>query len=235
MRRRLVDDAAIVEGTIALVGGTGNLGRGLALRLAAAGRRVRIGSRVAARATAAAGEIRARLTDVARAGTVEGGENAAVVRGAALVFLTVPFAALDAVVGDLAPLLGDAIVVDTVVPLAMRGDEVDVDPPAEGSVSAHLRARLPRARIVAALKTVPAVVLQDLAAPLEGDVLLAADDPEAAAAVAALLAELGDLRGRLVGSLDRAGLIEAATAITLNLNRRYGGHAQVRFPGLLRG
>jgi NADPH-dependent F420 reductase len=219
---------------IGLIGGTGSLGCGLAVRLAAAGYDVRIGSRAIERAHAAAEAGRARLAGAAASGALSGEENSSVARAAGIVMLTVPYGALESAVAPLASVLGGKIVVDAVVPLRREGEEFDLARPAEGSVSMRLRALLPGARLVAALKTVPAPVLQDLAAPLAGDVPIASDDAEAARAVAELVEHMGGLRPRLVGSLKRADLIEGVTAIALNLNRRYGGHANIQFLGLAR-
>jgi NADPH-dependent F420 reductase len=216
---------------IGLIGGTGSLGCGLAIRLAAAGYDVRIGSRAGERARKAAEAIAGRL-DADGASNVSGDENLAVAGAASIVVLTVPYGALESVTAPLASALAGKIVVDAVVPLRRDGDDFDLARPAEGSVSMQLRALLPGARLVAALKTVPAPVLQDLAAPLAGDVPIAADDAEAARTVAAIVARIGGLQPRLVGSLARAALIEGVTAIALNLNRRYGGHANVQFLGL---
>jgi hypothetical protein len=219
---------------IGVVGGTGQLGRGLALRFAAVGYGVLVGSRTPARARTAVEEIRDRLTAAAAppAGPLAGVANADAVAGADLVVLTVPYAAVDALASILRAIGPAGILVDTVVPLCVRDDEIGVARPPEGSASLHLRGLLPAVPVVAAFKTVAAATLQDLTTPLAGDLLLAGDDRAALERVGAVVARLGGLVPRTVGTLACAGLLESLAALEINLRRRYGGRAHFRLGGV---
>jgi hypothetical protein len=207
---------------VGLLGGTGTEGRALALRLVRSGREVVIGSRSADRAVRAAAEIRA----VAGDGRIAGTTNAEAAAAASIVFVTVPFAALDALVDTVADRLAGKIVVDVVNPLRFRDGWYETVSPPEGSVAEHLRARLPGARMVSGLKTVSAAALA-LDAPIGGDVLVCGDDHEAKAALCDLLAGIG---ATVIdaGPLRAARDIEHMGAFLLNLNRRLGATTSLR-------
>ena len=219
---------------LAIAGGTGPQGRGLALRLAAAGHRVLLGSRARERAVDVAGRLRARLAQAGEdaASEIIGVENCDAMQAASVVFLTVPFAALDALLAGCGELLAGKVVIDVSNPLAIATDHVVVTPVPEGSASAHVQRVVPSARVVAAFKNVAAKHLLALDAVAEGDVLLASDHADAKATAAALVRDIPILRPIDAGPLANAALLESITALELNLNRLHGAHTAIRILGL---
>jgi NADPH-dependent F420 reductase len=217
--------------TVGVLGGTGPQGRGLAVRLAAAGQRVLLGSRDAERAAEVAGQVAERAAGVAAAGTevsVRGGANVDVAGAADLVIVAVPFDGHGVTLAGLAPALVGKVVVDCVVPMAFdeRGAYV-LDVP-EGSVTQQAAALLPDSSVVGAFHHLSAVLLEDLAHDLEGDVMVVGDDRAATDAVQALAARLPGMRGVYAGRLRNARQVEALTVNLVSVNRRYKVHAGIR-------
>ena len=209
---------------VGIVGGTGDEGFGLAVRLAFAGVDVTIGSRAAERAEEAAGRVRDVLDD--RAAPVAGAENPAAVSGSDLVFVTVPYAGQAQIYRALTDHLdAGSIVCDTTSPLAtaVGGRPWQVVTPWHGSAAEQAKALLPKgARLVAGFHTVSAEALAELDRDLQGDALLCGADDEAKAAVGALAERIPNLRWGDAGDLSAARLLEPLTAILVRVNRRYG-------------
>ncbi|MDQ7850088.1 MAG: NADPH-dependent F420 reductase [Armatimonadota bacterium] len=215
---------------VAIIGGTGHLGLGLAARWAQAGRRVIIGSRQAAKALAAAQEALA-LTGESTDGAISGALNREAAAAAEVVVLTIPFAAQAAILSEVRPVVAGKVVVDTTVPLRQYAPPLLEEIPA-GSAAAQAQALLPEARVVAALHTVSQAVVRRVGQPLEGDVLICGDDDEAKAVVAALVADLG-ARALDAGGLTQAATLERLAALVIGLNQRYRRRAVgVRFTGI---
>jgi len=215
--------------SLALLGGTGALGLGLAARFAAAGLDLVIGSRSAARAREAAQSVQARLPSA----RVEGLLNAEAAHRGDMVILAVPWQALEALVVEVGPLLSGRIVIDPVVPLAVERGFADLAPvPASESVGEWLQRALGDARVVSALKNVPALDLGDADMTLAADVLLCGDDAGARDAVAALVRRVPGLRPVDAGELRNARYLEALTALIVNVNRRTKRRVAVRLTGL---
>jgi hypothetical protein len=214
--------------TISILGGTGNEGRGLALRWAKAGHHVVIGSRSAEKAQAAADEINARLG----VRTVFGTDNLAAAVTADIVVLTVPPEAQLATLEGVKSTLAGKILVDATA----RVDAKDPRPP-EGKASARLAQELlgPEVRVVAAFQNVPAHALKKLEHELASDVLVCADDLQARAAVVKL-AEAAGMQAYEAGGLDNAIVVEGLTALIISMNKRYksktGG---IRVSGISKG
>lgn len=194
---------------IAILGGTGSLGHGLAVRLCAAGHEVIIGSRDPGRATAAARRLR---LDNAR-----GAGNADAAREADLVVLAVPLEGHAAFVSSLSDALSGKIVIDATV--SMGAAKAFVPPPA-GSAAAETQALVPGARVVAAFHTLSAHLLADPSRLLEQDVLVCGDDAAARAQVIDLVSTIG-ARGVDAGGLAAAATIEALAVLIIGLNVRY--------------
>ena len=217
---------------LAILGGTGLQGRGLACRLAAAGLAVTLGSRDPDRAAAAAVEVhdfarRLAGSDLPR--PVTGGANADVVPDADVVVVSVPWAAHCDTLRELEPALRDLIVVDTVNPLGFddRGSYALSVP--DGSAAEQAAALLPRSRVVAAFHHVSAVLLLDPQLPtVDTDVLVLGDDRAAADLVIALAGLVPGMRGIFAGRLRNAGQVEGLTANLIAINRRYKAHAGIR-------
>jgi len=206
--------------TIALLGGTGKEGQGLALRFAAAGFRVVIGSREASKARKAAVALLDRLPGT----LISGGENSAIVPEADLVFLCVPFERAGELLDTCRPHWREGcIVVDTTVPLRFESGSVALIELAEPSGSQHLAARLPPGvPLVAAFKTISAYTLADLEARLDCDLMVCGDDPGARSSVIGAASALGSgLRVLDGGPLRHARALEAMCALAIGLNRRY--------------
>jgi coenzyme F420-0:L-glutamate ligase/NADPH-dependent F420 reductase len=200
---------------IAILGGTGALGGALALRLAKAGHEVWIGSRDPEKAKAFAAGLMVAVPQ----GRVHGSDLETSAERAELCFLAVPYAAHADTLSRIKPHVAGKVVVDATVPL--RPPKVGtVQLPPSGSAAVDAQALLgPEARVVSALQNIGA---EKLAAgqAVDGDVLVAADDGEAAGAVCALLAEIG-LRAWHVGPLANSAAAEAMTSVLIQINRRY--------------
>jgi hypothetical protein len=212
---------------IAIVGGTGKEGRGMAMRWAKAGHAVFIGSRDAARARAAADEL---FEQVGR--QLNGGDNHAAVAGADVVILSVPYSAHAETLRGLKDALVGKIVVDITVPLKppnVRRVNVPEGKAAALETQTILGAG---ARVVAALHHVSSVHLSDLDHAIDCDVLACSDDADALQIVMALIEELGT-RALDAGPLANAVALESLTPVLLHLNRRYKSPgAGIRFTGL---
>lgn len=227
----MTDGRAVEELVVGVLGGTGPQGRGLAVRLAAQGQRVLLGSRDADRAAEVAAEVAQRAATVAgdAAVSVTGGSNVDVAGAADLVIVAVPFAGHAATLADLATPLAGKIVVDCVVPMGF--DELgayvlDVE---EGSVAQQAAALLPDSHVVGAFHHLSATLLEDLSRPtIDGDVMVIGDDRGAMDTVQALAGRIPGMRGIYAGRLRNARQVEALTINLVSVNRRYKVHAGIR-------
>jgi 8-hydroxy-5-deazaflavin:NADPH oxidoreductase len=212
---------------VAVLGGTGQQGRGLARRLAMAGRTVLVGSRDAARAEQAAAELGA-----GGAAGIRGGTNADVARAADVVVVAVPWQGHAELLRELADDLAGKLVVDCVNPL--ERDERGPKPVAvpEGSAAEQAAALLPRSRVVAAFHHISAKVLLEGDEPDETDVLVVGDDREAKQVVMELADAIAGLRGVDAGPLRLARWVEGMTAVIIAVNRRYKTRAGLRVTGI---
>ncbi|MEM9144911.1 MAG: NADPH-dependent F420 reductase [Pseudomonadota bacterium] len=202
--------------TIAIIGGTGPQGRGLALRFARAGEPVAIGSRDAARAAEAAAELQALLGP--DAAPISGHDNESAVAAATeFVILSVPYAGHNATLEALKPHLADKILVDIVVPLA-AGDPKRVDMPPEGSATEAAQAILgPEIPVIGALHNVSAHTLNALDLSINCDVLVCGNGLDPRRKVMALIERLG-VTAYNAGDAQAARCIEAITPILIRIN-----------------
>ncbi len=218
--------------TIPIVGGTGALGFGLALRLAAAGRPVAIGSRDAGRAEEAAARVREQVPGA----QVEGLENARAAPRGPIVFLAVPFRAQSENLTNLKDALSEGqVLVDCTVPLAaaVSGKATRLLGVPQGSAAQQAQEMAPGGvTVVSALHTVSAATLGKLDAELDEDVLVAGDSQEAKRRVAALIDLIAGLRAVDAGRLEVARLIEGLTPLLISVNIRHKAHAGVKLTGL---
>jgi hypothetical protein len=199
--------------TIAILGGTGKEGTGLALRWAQAGYFVIIGSRSAERAAQAAAEVNSQLgIDTAR-----GMDNESAARAGNIAVLTVPPEAQMATLEGLKSALAGKILVDATA----RVDARDPKPPT-GQAAARMAQDLlgPEVRVVAAFQNVPAHALKKLDLELASDVMVCADDAGARAEVVKL-AEAAGMQAYEAGDLDNGIVIEGLTALIIAMNKRY--------------
>lgn len=202
--------------TIAIIGGTGPQGKGLALRFARAGVPVAIGSRDAARASEVAGELAAMLP--AGSASISGYDNAGAVAAAGeMVILSVPWSGHNATLESIKPGLEGKVLVDIVVPLA-EGDPKKVDMPPEGSATEAAQAILgPDIPVVGALHNVSATTLNNLEWDINCDVLVCGNKLDARKKVMALIETLG-VTAYNAGDAQAARCIEAITPILIRIN-----------------
>lgn len=214
---------------LAFVGGTGPEGLGLAIRFAASGHHVAIGSRSAERGEEGAAKVAAAVP----AASVSGAENAAAVEGADVVFLTFPYGGQAPTLEAIGSALDGAIVCDVVAPLEfVRGRgavALDVD---GASAAEEAAAALPNARVVSAFQNMSAEKLMELDKPVEADVLVCGDDPEAKAVLIALANEIDGVRGVDGGALANSRYVEMLTSLLINLNRVHKTQTSIRIAGV---
>ena len=218
---------------IAIIGGTGDQGKGLALRWARAGLAVTIGSRDAARAQAAAAEFNALAGGPV---ALVGRANAAAAASASIVVLTVPFAAQIATLKDIAPTLAPgSLLVDVTVPLepAVGGKPTRLLGVWAGSAAEQCRELVPATvEVVASFHNVGAEALAELTHDIECDILVCGDKRDAKERVRPLIAALPGCRYVDAGVLANARTVEALTALLIGLNIRYKKHTGIRIAGL---
>jgi hypothetical protein len=218
--------------TIPIVGGTGALGTGLALRWAKAGAPIAIGSRSAERAEEAA----AKLCQAVPGAEVEGLLNEDAARRAEIVFLTVPFRAQSENLNNLRGALQPGqILVDCTVPLAaaVSGKATRSLGVWQGSAAQQAQEMVPEGvTVVAALHTIGAPKLADPGEQLAEDILICGDRKADKARVARLIELIGGLRAVNAGALEMARIVEQLTPLLISVNTRYKAHAGVRLTGL---
>ncbi len=214
-------DKDVADLIVGVLGGTGDQGRGLAHRLAAAGNPVIIGSRSAERAQSAAAEL--------GGGRIRGLANEDAAREADVVIVAVPWEGHKDLLASLARALDGKIVIDCVNPLGFdkRGAYPLRVP--EGSAAQQAAEVLPDSWVVGAFHHVSAVVLLDpQVTTVDLDVMVLGDDREATDLVQALAGRIPGIRGVYAGRLRNCGQVEALTANLVSINRRYKAHAGLR-------
>lgn len=209
---------------IAVIGGTGKEGRGLAIRWARAGHQVVVGSRDRERA-------RAFAREVSDGHPLEGDDNAGACRMAEVAVLSVPYAAHAETLSGLKAELSGKILVDLTVPL--KPPQVrKVNLPAGRAAALEAQALLgPTTRVVAALHHVSSAHLGDPSHAVDCDVLVCGDDEGARSTVITLIRDLGT-RGLDAGPLENAIALESLTPVLLHLNKTYKTNSGVRFTGI---
>jgi NADPH-dependent F420 reductase len=216
------------EKTIAVLGGTGKEGSGLALRWAHAGHRVIIGSRSPDRAVETAASINARIGKQ----NAEGADNLVAAKAADIVVLTVPYAAQLAALQEAKAALAGKILIDVTVPL-VPPQVSRVQLPDGGSAVVKAQALLGETvRVVSAFQNVSAELLAEIGKPVDCDVLVCGDDREARAQVIALARDAG-MRAFHGGPLANSVVAEALTSVLITINRQYKvKHSGITITGL---
>ena len=218
--------------TIALIGGTGPEGRGLALRFALAGHRVVIGSRQAERGAEAASGLRATLREAgAQTVQVSGTSNELAVIEAEIAVLVVPYEAHRATLEGLRERLAGKILVDAVVPMRFERGPRPVEVEA-GSAAEEAALLLPDSRLIGAFHNLSADVLLDPVAGVDADILITGNDPEAKATVSALAESIRGARAVDAGPLRFSRFVEGLTILLVGINGRYKAHSSIRVSGL---
>ena len=217
--------------TIAVIGGTGPQGKGLAYRWARHGHAVILGSRAEDRAGQAAAEIRARVADA----NVRGAENAAAAAAAEVVVLAVPYDGHDDLVKDLAAVLAGKTVISCVNPLGFdKQGPYGLDVPG-GSAAETAAALVPEATVVGAFHHVSAVSLWGDAKYLDHeDVLVCGDDRDAKQIAIGLARAVTGRDGVDGGALRLARQLEPLTAVLISINKRYRTRSGVSISGVPR-
>jgi NADPH-dependent F420 reductase len=215
--------------SIAVIGGTGDEGFGLALRLAKGGEDVVIGSRSAERGQGAAdkaAEILGLGLGSGTRGSVTGTSNEDAAAACDIVFVTVPYAGQADIYRSIRDAIRSAaIVCDTTTPLAtaVGGRAWQVITPWAGSAAEQAASLLPpKTRLVSGFHTVSAEPLQAIEEPLVGDVLICGGDADAKATVGYLIERMPNLRWVDAGPLAMARVVERLTAVMVSVNRAYG-------------
>ena len=217
---------SLTNKSVAVLGGTGPQGRGLARRFADAGLPVVIGSRSAERATETAETLAS-----ATGGKVTGADNAGAAEAGDIVVVAVPWDGHGDLLRELAPALAGKVVVDCVNPLGFDKRGAYVLEVEEGSAAEQAAAMLPGSIVVGAFHTVSAVKLEDPdVAEVDTDVLVLGEgeNREACDLIQDLAGVIPGVRGVYAGRLRNAGQVEALTANLISVNRRYKAHAGVR-------
>jgi 8-hydroxy-5-deazaflavin:NADPH oxidoreductase len=210
--------------TIAVLGGTGPQGRGLARRFAQAGLTVVLGSRGHEKGEAAGAEL-AQATG----GAITGTDNRGAAEAGDLVLVVVPWEGHDELLAGLKDALAGKVVVDCVNPLGFDKQGAYALQVAEGSATEQAAAILTESTVVGAFHNVSAVLLEDPeVARIETDVLVLGDDRTATDLVQALADTIPGVRGVYAGRIRNAHQVEALTANLISINRRYKAHAGVR-------
>ena len=209
---------------VAIVGGTGNLGGALALRLGAPGVKIIIGSRDAEKAKKAVEALKPNL----RAGEIEGTTNQEAVKGADYVVIAVPYEGHAQMVRDVKGQVTGKIIIDTVVPLNKGKPFV---PPAGSALQEAQQILGDEAPVVGALHNISAVDLGDVDSPL-GDVLVCGDKSDAKEKVMEIIRRFG-ARAFDGGPATNAYVIEGLTGVIIFLNRKYKSkHGSIRIVGI---
>ena len=224
--------AAPAESPVPIVGGTGALGFGLALRFARAGVPVVIGSRDAGRAQEAAERVRENVPGA----DADGLENPDAARRGPVILLCVPFRAQSENLTNLKDALEPGqILVDATVPLAaaVGGRATRLLGVPQGSAAQQAQEMVPDGvTVVSALHTVSAAALAELDHDLDEDVLVAGNSNDAKRIVAELIARIPGLRPVNAGRLEAAKMVEGLTPLLISVNARYKTRAGIKLTGL---
>ncbi len=219
----------VATATIGVLGGTGDQGRGLARRLAAAGHSVVLGSRDPERAATAAKELRARRPNLA----ISGDSNTGAAKSASVVIVAVPYAGHRELLTSLASELAGKLVVDCVNPtLFERGKAPSMIAVREGSAAEEAAAVLPESTVVSAFHDVSAKLLLSSKRSIATDVLVCGDDADANEWVCGLAGRIRGMRGVNVGPLHLSNTLEALTLVLIGVNKRYKARSGVRITGI---
>ena len=214
---------------LAFLGGTGPEGKGLALRLAAAGEPVIIGSRDAGRAATAAEE----LLQLAPGTNISGAENAQAAAQADVVFLAFPYEGQRSTLEQLKDTLAGKVVVDVIAPMSFqRGRGASAVEVEAGSAAQEAQELLPDSLVVSAFQNISAEELQQPDTVMDGDVIVCSDHAEAKNLVMSLVSKIPGLRPVDGGGLANSKYVEQITPMLVNINRIYKIHAGIKIVGI---
>lgn len=221
--------SADVREVLGILGGTGPQGRGLAARWALAGHRVHIGSRTLEKATAAVDDVRERVGDEP---DVRAGTNADVAEAAEIVVVSMPYAAQEKALPDLADAIGDKVVCNVVNPMQFDAVGPTAVPVEAGSAAEECQQLLPDARVVSAFHDVSSKRLLKVGERIDTHVLICGDDQEANHRVAHLASRIEGMWGVFCGPLRMSEYVENITPLILTINRLYRTEAGLLIDGI---
>ena len=216
---------------IGILGGTGPAGTALGARLASVGYEVVIGSRSKYRALEACDSVKAKWPDLVL--NLHAGDNEAA-SACDVVVLATPWDGAATTAQEHVNLLAGKVVISMANALVRVGHEFQPLLPPRGSVAAHVQAAVPLCRVVAAFHHLPATELGHLGDPIDSDVLICSDDPEATQIVMDITTKIPGCRPLDAGELSNATAIEAFTAVLLQLNVRYKTRVAPKLTGIKR-
>ena len=212
---------------LAILGGTGPEGKGLALRLAMAGEEVVIGSRDATRANDAAEALKELAPNL----KVTGDVNDGAAQQGDTVFLTVPYEGQAALLLQVAPALAGKVVVNVVAPMVFNRGRARAIQVEDGSAAEESQKILADSQVVAALQNLSAEDLMQPDLTMESDVVVCSDHREAKEQVMGLVQRIPNLRAIDGGALEYARYVESLTALLVNINRIYRCHSTIKIVG----
>ena len=212
---------------LAILGGTGPEGKGLALRLAMAGEEVVIGSRDATRANDAAEALKELAPNL----KVTGDVNDVAAQQGDTVFLTVPYEGQAALLQQVAPALAGKVVVNVVAPMVFNRGRARAIQVEDGSAAEESQKILADSQVVAALQNLSAEHLVQPDLTMESDVVICSDHREAKQQVMGLVQRIPNLRAIDGGALEYARYVESLTALLVNINRIYRCHSTIKIVG----
>lgn len=216
---------------IGILGGTGPAGSALGARLASVGYEVVIGSRSKYRALEACDSVKAKWPDLDL--NLHAGDNDAA-SACDVVVLATPWDGAATTAQEHINLLAGKVVISMANALVRVGHEFQPLLPPRGSVAAHVQAAVPECRVVAAFHHLPATELGHLGEPIDSDVLICSDDPEATRIAMDITSHIPGCRPLDAGELSNATAIEAFTAVLLQLNVRYKTRVAPKLTGIKR-
>src|SRR4051794_6946716 len=214
---------------IGILGSTGPAGSALGARLASVGHEVVLGSRSKERGTEVRDELVAKWPDLNL--PLFGGDNSEAADCETVVVAT-PWDSAAPTARDLADRLDGKVVVSMANALVRVGGEFQPLMLPRGSVAAHIQAAVPNCRLVASFHHLPAKELGHLGSPVDSDVLICSDFPDAVKVVSEIVSQIPGCRPLDAGSLSNAAAIEAFTAMLLQLNVRYKTRVAPKFTGI---
>lgn len=212
---------------VALLGGTGRLGPGLALRLALAGVPIVIGSRDPRRGAAAATATAERVAAVGGGAAVTGTDNLEAARRCQVAVVTIPHRGQADVLGGLGDALAGKVVVSTGVPVVWENGRPAWDSSLPRGAAAQVAELLPQSRVVAAFHTLSSAILARPQRPVGSDVVVTGDDADAKRVVMELARYLPGVRAVDGGELSYAVHCEQLTVLLLSINRIYRSHSGI--------
>lgn len=213
---------------IAIFGGTGDLGRGLAVNFAAAGHEIIVGSRSQERADQAADTLREDLPE----GNFVPMENVAAAEAAEIAIVSIPWEGVEQTIPPMASALAGKVVISVINALEFgKNGATAITSLPGGSMAQRIQELAPEAKVAMAYNNLPAGRLQKRET-IDADVLVCGRGKDTREAVMELTKALPGVRALDAGILANALIIEGSTAIIINLNRRYGGEASIKIEGL---